>query len=507
MSRRLRSYPIRRFTAFALLAAALLAPTAALRGQQTTSWYAQYFDNQHMVGEPKISRQEGPLFFDWGIHSPGEGVPADGFSARFGADPYLEGGTYRFEFLADDGINFFVDFQKIIGTFDAPRPGQKIVADVTLEAGQHHFQVDYREVVGYANLRLTWYNIASPPAPRQYPADTIGEGGVVVIPDAWYAQYYKNPELLGAPLVTHTSRPINFDVGAGSPQPGSLPEDNWSARFSINHTLQGGQYTATLEAHHDDGLRFIVDGQAWLDTFGHRRAGAVSATRELAPGPHTLIIEYSEHTHYAFLKFQLRREGAGSAAPAPAAPVAGAPAGSAPVSQPAATPYIDVISYGEGRVSSHRLNVRQFPDTRDSRVLTVTTSGVRHPIVGRNADGSWLQIVADGQLGWVYARYLQLNASAQSADIPITNRSATALRPETGYQLVARVRANIRAYPGQGEALLGTLPRGAQAPIVGRSDEWGWWQIRYDGMQGWVAAEQTRIDTRLLLPGVPITSP
>ena len=125
----LRRLPIRQLALF-LLAALLAAPSMTLRAQDSTSWFAQYYDNQYLIGEPKIRRQEGALFFDWGVHSPGEGIPADGFSARFGADPYLSGGTYRFEFRADDAINFFVDRQLILTTYDAPRPGQTLIAEL-----------------------------------------------------------------------------------------------------------------------------------------------------------------------------------------------------------------------------------------------------------------------------------------------------------------------------------------------------------------------------------------
>ena len=496
----LRRLPMRWLSLF-LLASLLAAPGLALRAQERTNWEARYYDNQNLAGDPEIRRSEGPLSFDWGIHSPGEGISADGFSARFGADPYLSGGTYRFEFRADDAINFFVDHQRILTTYDAPRPGQLLIAELTLAAGVHHFQVDYREITSYAYLHLIWYNIAQPPAPVTpvtYPPDQLAEGGIVVIPDSWYAQYYDNQTLSDEPRATQTTERINYDWGSGPPQHG-FPTNHWSARFSNNHTLQGGRYTAIINVHYDDGVRLRVDGHTWLDTWGNPQGGTLTATRELSPGPHTLTIEYNDNTHYAFLRFQLKREGPGSG-------TTSAPAAAQP-SRPVATPFIDVVTYGQGRVATGRLNVRTFPDTRDSPVLDVTTFGRNHPIVGRNVDGSWLQVVNNGRLGWVYARYLSLNAAARRADIPITYQSATPLRQETDFSLIAKARANIRAYPGEDEALLGTLPTGENAAIVGRTEEWGWWQIRYDGMQGWVAADRVRIDTRLLLQEVPVTAP
>ena len=490
-------YPMIRRSVLLLWISLLLFTGITIQAQDTAVWFAEYYDNQYLIGEPKIRRQEGALFFDWGIHSPGEGIPADGFSARFGADPYLSGGTYRFEFSVDDAINFYVDRKLVLTTYDRPQPGQTLYTELQLAEGVHHFQVDYREVSGFANLRLNWYNITRPPAPISYPADQLVEGNIVAIPDRWYAQFYTNQTLSGAPQVTQTSEPINRDWGDGRPQTG-IPTDHWSARFSINHTLGGGRYTASVRVHHDDGVRVIVSGQTWVDTWGHPRGETITATRDLPAGPHTFVIEYNDDSHFAFLEFQLKREGPGSAPP----PSTGPAVVQAP--RPAATPFIDVITYGQGRVTAGRLNVRPFPDTRDAPRLGVTTYGRFHPIVGRNVDGSWYQIVSNGRLGWVYARYLELDTTARDADIPITNQSAVALRTETGYQLIAKGRASIRSYPSEGEALLGTLPDGAEAAIVGRTEEWGWWQIQYDGMQGWVAAEDVRVDTRLLLKDVPI---
>ena len=499
--------PMIRRLALMLLISTLVFTGISLQAQDTAVWFAEYYDNQYLIGDPKIRRQEGALSFDWGVHSPGEGIPADGFSARFGADPYLSGGTYRFEFSADDAINFYVDRQLVLTTYDAPRPGQTLYAELQLAEGMHHFQVDYREVTGYANLRLRWYNVASPPAPISYPADQLAEGNIVTIPDQWYAQFYPNQTLSGAPRVTQTREPINRDWGDGRPQTG-IPADRWSARFSINHTLAGGRYTASLRVDYDDGVRLIVDGQTWVDTWGQPRGDTITATRDLSPGPHTLTIEYNDNSHYAFLYFQLKREGAGARpAPRPRTESAAAAAATAvaPQPRPAATPFIDVNTYGRGRVTAGRLNVRPFPDTRDAPRLGVTTYGRDHPIVGRNVDSSWIQIVSNGRLGWVYARYLELDRTARNADIPITYRSAVALRKGTGFELIAKGRALIRSHPAEGDALLGTLPDGASAPIVGRTEEWGWWQIQYDGMQGWVAADSVRVDTRLLLKDVPIT--
>ncbi len=492
-----------RFVAYLPLLAIFLIPSVAARAQAGFAWRAEYFDNPYLIGEAKITRVEQNLNLDWQVHSPGEGIPADGFSARFGSDPILPAGDYRFEFRVDDGINLYVNHRLVLSTFEAPRPGQLIVAQVSLSAGQHHFQVDYHEASGPAYLHLNFYNIAAPPAPIHYPPDRLTDGNLVNLPNRWYAQFYDNQTLSGSPPATQTAEPINNDWGSGPPQVG-FKNDHWSVRFSSNQILQGGRYTATVRVNADDGLRLIIDGVTWLDTWGDPKGIPLSATRDLAPGPHTFVIEFYDDRDYAFLNFWLRREGG---APAPAPPAAPLPARPTPPPIPVATPTVNVITYGDGVVSTGRLNVRTLPETRDTPVITVITRGNRHPIVGKNVDGSWWQIVVNGRIGWVYARYLKPDASVRVANIPITHKGATPLRSPTDYALIAIKRTVIRAHPSNGDALLGHLPSDISVPIVGRTAEWGWWQIRHDGMQGWVSARDTRIDSQLLLRAVPVTTP
>jgi len=66
-------------------------PTAAAEGD----WYAEYFANTTLSGGPVLTRYEADLTHTWGFGSPGAGVPADNFSARYVKDVWFEAGTYR----------------------------------------------------------------------------------------------------------------------------------------------------------------------------------------------------------------------------------------------------------------------------------------------------------------------------------------------------------------------------------------------------------------------------
>jgi hypothetical protein len=68
-------------------------------------WTGEYFNNPYFIGDPVMRRQDNVLGFNWGMAAPANGLPADHFRVRWGADPYFTAGSYRFTVLADDGIS------------------------------------------------------------------------------------------------------------------------------------------------------------------------------------------------------------------------------------------------------------------------------------------------------------------------------------------------------------------------------------------------------------------
>ena len=56
-----------------------------------------------LSGTPALVRNDAAINFTWGAGSPGTGVPADGFSARWTAYAAFTGGNYTFTLTADDG--------------------------------------------------------------------------------------------------------------------------------------------------------------------------------------------------------------------------------------------------------------------------------------------------------------------------------------------------------------------------------------------------------------------
>ena len=87
------------------------APAVVASGQcpEITSWQAEYWDNQYLQGDPVLCRDEQAVSFSWGEGSPGPGVPADNFSARYNRTVYFPEGLTRFTLASDDGSRLWVD--------------------------------------------------------------------------------------------------------------------------------------------------------------------------------------------------------------------------------------------------------------------------------------------------------------------------------------------------------------------------------------------------------------
>jgi len=76
---------------------------------------AEYFANPNLRGEPQLVRVDKEVQFDWASASPGAGIPADNFSARwtgkFIGKETVEG---MLGASSDDGVRLWIDGEKII---------------------------------------------------------------------------------------------------------------------------------------------------------------------------------------------------------------------------------------------------------------------------------------------------------------------------------------------------------------------------------------------------------
>ncbi|MFO7321035.1 MAG: PA14 domain-containing protein [Chloroflexota bacterium] len=463
-----------------VLAVALVQPAQAEPlAQANVIWNAEYYNNPNLQGSPAVRRQDQAIAFDWGHGSPASGINADNFSARWGTDVYLPAGTYRFFALADDEVRVIVDFQfhPLIDTFGQGKVNQLVWADITLAAGLHHIQVDYREQGGTAFVFVSFANAANNPQPN-FPALNLP---VPVTPGQWTAQYFANRDLAGSPTLIQSESQVTRDWGEGSPAP-SIPGDNWSARWTTVQNLPAGNYEIMVRA--DDGVRVFVDGLAVINEWHTATGLTYTNTLYLTAGPHSFLVEFFEAGGVAFIDFQVRQ--LTSVQPTPIVPV---------------VPVIPSPTGQVATVTASRLNVRDQPNPFTGRIINIISRNQTYPVLGANENNTWVQLDVNGQIGWVNANYVRLSGADVATPTPVPQ-----IPGSSGYSATAYPYAvNIRSGPGTQHGVIARLPLNASAPIIGRNFDSTWWQINYNGIVGWVSAPYARIQQGADVSRIPVT--
>ena len=249
--------------------------TATATADAQATWLGEYFNNRTLSGAPVLTRQDAAINFNWGSGSPGANVPVDNFSARWTRTVNLPAGVYRFHARSDDGVRVWVNNILLI---DEWRDAANITfaVDRQLSAGSHTIRVEYYENAGAAHIYFWWDR------PFDYPQ--------------WRGEDFNNPTLTGIPAIIRNDPEINFDWGAGSPNP-AIPVDNFSARWTRTLNFEAGTYRFRILA--DDGVRLWLNDQLILDDWRDGGAGEVSVDRLLTAGSHTVRLEYYEATGLA----------------------------------------------------------------------------------------------------------------------------------------------------------------------------------------------------------------
>ncbi len=175
------------------------------------------------------------------------------------------------------------------------------------------------------------------------------------------------------------------------------------------------------------------------------------------------------------------------------------------VVQPSATPAPSNVP--SAYVSFEFVNVRSGPGPSYGLVVKAN-QGQTMNLVGRNADGSWVQVgLPSGQNGWAPAA--GLDTTVQVTSLPITASSAGAPVPaEPVPQASAYVSyrwAFVRSGPGGNFGLITRLEQGDSMTLLGRTANSTWVQVYLPGgQQGWTAVAY--LDTDIPIADLPITT-
>lgn len=128
-----------------------LPPVSTARGLR-----GEYFDNIDLT-DPKLTRIDQTVNFDWKEGSPASALGPDSFSARWTGEiepTFSE--TYTFYTTSDDGVRLWIDGRLIIDNWTDHAPTENN-GTIDLQAGRkYNLRLEYFENAGGALLRLAW---------------------------------------------------------------------------------------------------------------------------------------------------------------------------------------------------------------------------------------------------------------------------------------------------------------------------------------------------------------
>lgn len=122
-----------------------------------TGLKGEYFDNMDFTN-PKLTRTDAQVNFDWGTGSPNAALGADTFSVRWsGLLLVPETASYTFSTLNSDGARLYIDGVLVLDDYTDQTTSWKDGASVNLTAGQMvELQLEYYENTGSAVAKLKW---------------------------------------------------------------------------------------------------------------------------------------------------------------------------------------------------------------------------------------------------------------------------------------------------------------------------------------------------------------
>lgn len=187
-----------------------VAQPPAVIGVETNAFRASYWNNPDLSGTPVLSQTvSAPLDLNWGLGSPGTGVAADSFSAKFEGDFTFAADTYRFTSVVDDGMRLYID-DVIVKDAWFDQAASTYFADITLTQGTHRVRLEYYDRNQDAQISLRWERrsqVQAPaPTPTQAPPPTSTQASTPVPQSAVTLDFAYG--IQAHALEVHNSRPV-----------------------------------------------------------------------------------------------------------------------------------------------------------------------------------------------------------------------------------------------------------------------------------------------------------
>ena len=148
-----------------------------------------------------------------------------------------------------------------------------------------------------------------------------------------------------------------------------------------------------------------------------------------------------------------------------------------PVTQPPTTAPPGTTVTG---ATTTAVNLRRGSGTTYS-VIRVLPSGTSVTVLGTNANGTWSQVRAGNDTGWVSSEFLNVTNNTPGTTQPPANTPAA-----TGTTTTA---VNLRRGSGTTYSIIRVLPNGTSVTVLGTNANGTWTQVRAGNDTGWVSSE------------------
>lgn len=153
-------------------------------GLRADYWAAHYSTNA-FGGAPTLTRMDPRIDFDWGADSPGTGIAADYFTARWlGQVQALGTDSYTFSTISDDGVRLWVNGQLLVNNWTPHAATTNSGVIALTGVGKYDLQMEYFENAGGAVAKLYWTtasgSVGWEPVPQSqlYPAAALPTPGL-----------------------------------------------------------------------------------------------------------------------------------------------------------------------------------------------------------------------------------------------------------------------------------------------------------------------------------------
>lgn len=285
-----------------------LPPPTSSQPVGNGQWRGEYFNNRSLLGAPAFIRGDAQVDFNWGFGSPVPGVIGmDDFSVRWTNNVNFPSGVYRFRITVDDGVRLFVNDRLAIDAWREQATSTFESGDLSL-SGNTPIRVEFFEASGEARVTLTWFNTGGAPQPT--PVPPLPTPLPPPAGEIWAAEYFNNTELSGAPvLVRGEGGAISYNWGTGSPAPGVVNSDYFSARWNRTVYFSPGAYRFRVTV--DDGARLFVNNNLIINQWRQQSATEFTAELTLSGGSIPVRLEYVEYTGNALIRLSWELIGGG----------------------------------------------------------------------------------------------------------------------------------------------------------------------------------------------------